>query len=196
MSVQNDPANASPVQTAYRDFAKFREHHLHLSEAGELAALALADTRSIAADKAAFDLVVNALQADGSEGWARFRSGVRWNANAQDADFADLGPPLRAEWIDKNANSTLLIADPDKPGHLLLHHFTSRTIDDESAAESGERVFLRTTEYALGNRKHLQKHDLAYHVYFGTRDGEDPSAITRVLSLFAGFIPAKEEVTK
>lgn len=193
MASETEQARRNAMQVVGKDFEEFSKGHPLLADIFAPVVLCPASPKPMAADEAAFNLVIKALTTEGTEGWARFRSGVFSTAGVTAPDFGEYGPPLRAEWTDGKAESVLLGPDPDRSGSLILRRFTTRPLVDGDPLKPDERAYLRTTETALGNPRHLPDHDLAYHVFFGNRDGDDPNAIARVLSLFAGFIPAQKE---
>ena len=181
MSIRN-----SVLRQALGDYQALRQ--FAAEDWPELVLVALKQNEErLDADEAAFERVIEALAADGNEGWARMRSGVVWTGAEHKPEYERDGPPLFAEWCEGPDVSLRLQPDPQKPGKLILRRFHEREPGSEGKANEGEMLFLRESRSLVAHPRRSPIVSLAYHVFWGTGDGEAPHALRRMFDRFVGF---------
>lgn len=135
----------------------------------------------------------------GFEGWVRLRSGTqRFETQADFAANLDdsLGPPLWGEWSVSKTTGLHLRPDSLDPRQMRLWAYVERSLGDSDGLRDDEIPALRQQTHLLaaplpdpGMRQgvSLTVRTLHYHVYWGAASEDDPSALRRLLAVFAGF---------
>lgn len=177
------------LRRTHTGYGKLREA---FGDLPDLAMVAVARTsESAAMDRELFDRVTDALAAKGAVGWARFRSELGWSG-CPPPGFDVSGPPIMAEWLDRNGVSRRLTPPPSVTGRALIVAIDDRRLGGDDCLEEHEIPALRQRVEVLAHSRVESFEHLAYDIYWGLPQDGSPSATRRLFDRFAGFLPQKE----
>jgi len=140
------------------------------------------------ADETCFGHILAALEAEGREGWARFRSAVDWTGSGRAIVFDEAGPPLMAEWTIGARASKRLRTAPDAPGEVRIWKYEERDLGQTDVLDAKEDAFLCQAVEVMARDNCKPADRLVYHVYWAAPEAANPHAIARVFDRFAGFV--------
>ena len=173
------------LRETFADYCKLRQT---LSDLPEMSIVAVRrKPEQVAADEKLFERVTKVLAEQGSVGWARYRSELGWSGGHPPPCFKESGPPIMAEWLDRDGTAHRLTPASSVTGKALIVAIRDRELGSNDDLGEGEVSALRQCLRVLADRRIEPFSHIAYEVYWGLPENGSPSATRRLFDRFAGF---------
>ena len=173
------------LRETFADYCKVRQT---LSDLPEMSLVAVRrEPEQVAADEKLFERVTKVLAEQGSVGWARYRSDLGWSGGHPPPRFEESGPPIMAEWRDRDGTAHRLTPAPSAAGAALVVAVRDRELGPNDGLGEGEVPALRQCMKVLADRRIEPFTHIAYEVYWGLSENGSRSATRRLFDRFAGF---------
>ena len=174
------------LRETFTDYCKLRQTHSDLPEMSLVAVRR--NPERAAADKKLFERVTKILVKDHLVGWARYRSELGWT-NHPPSCFERSGPPIMAEWFDKEEGTAYrLTPAPSATGTALIVTVRDRKLGSNDCLKEHETPALRQRLEVLAHPRIKPFTHIVYEVYWGLPENGSPSATRRLFDRFAGFV--------